>query len=285
MSDDRFEKLTELGFDFTSGKDKEASSSTLDLWATRVSELKAFKEANGHADVPGSYALNRGLGTWVHQTRVAYSEGKLTDEQTQELKELEFEFKLKKAKPRQARVWERNFAMLADYKARNDGSFKGICAHNPAIGKWLKRQKYYYRENNLKKERIDRLRELGVAFEEARVRKSPVKLPWETQYEALVGESTRLSCVLSFYGAISLTLFSRGNVQNTKMFTAIQTCHLYTPRIKAYTIGSTRKEHPSGAVSFPKNEFRSSPRLVSTLTPKKPASKKASRSPPRAMDF
>jgi hypothetical protein len=209
LSDDRFEKLTELGFDFTSGKDMKEVSPTLDPWATRVSELKAFKEANGHADVPGSYALNRGLGTWVHRTRVAYSQGKLTDEQTEQLEELEFEFKLKKAKPRQARVWERNFAMLADYKARSDGSFKGICAHNPAIGKWLKRQKYYYRENNLKEERFDRLRELGVAFEEARVRKSPVKLPWETQYEALVGESTRLSCVLSFYGAISLTYFSR----------------------------------------------------------------------------
>jgi hypothetical protein len=189
---DHFKKLTELGFNFVPGKKKEAP--TFSLWATHVTELEAYKEANGHTDVPRSFSLNQALGAWVHQTRVAYTEGKLTDEQIEELEELGFEFKLKKMRPRQARVWERNFAQLADYKEKNNGSFQGLRTDNPHIGEWLKRQKRYYRENALKQDRFDRLSELGVTFNEAPERKPPVILPWETQYGALVGEFAQSNC-------------------------------------------------------------------------------------------
>ena len=51
---DCMQKLREVGFLFHGKK----AASVFNLWDTRVAELKAFKDANGHVDVPKSYALN-----------------------------------------------------------------------------------------------------------------------------------------------------------------------------------------------------------------------------------
>lgn len=179
LSEEQYKKLTEIGFDLNLQK---KTARMIDPWTTRLLELKAFQKAHGHTDVPKTFALNTALGAWTHDQRIAYSEDRLTEEQTQALQELGFDFNIK-TKRFKLKVWDRNFQVLADYKDRH-GSFQGICEDNPKIGEWLKRQKRYYREGSLTQARQDRLKELGVTFKEAR--KSTVS--WETQYEALAGK-------------------------------------------------------------------------------------------------
>jgi hypothetical protein len=133
---------------------------------------------------------------WLQNQRLAYAEKKLSMQQIKSLKDLGFSFAPPKAKPSEKtklpKLWERNFQELAKYKEENSNcNVKGICAANPRIGGWLKRQKKYYRENGLEQSRVDRLKALGVQFDTV-TRKTPLNVPWEMQYEALLGKSTAL---------------------------------------------------------------------------------------------
>lgn len=138
LSNDRFKKLTDLGFNMLSGKKKKLPP-PLNPWNTRILELHAFKEANGHTDVPRSYDLNVALGIWVRDQRLAKAEGTLTEDQIKSLEEIGFNFVSKSQRVKQPKVWDRNFQALVDYKEKNDGSLKGIVAKNPRIGNWFKR--------------------------------------------------------------------------------------------------------------------------------------------------
>ena len=91
LHEDRVQKLRDLGFLFHGKK----AASAFDPWDTRVAELKAFKDANGHVDVPKSYALNLSLGIWVRNQRLAHAEGKLSESQITILEDLGFNFTVK----------------------------------------------------------------------------------------------------------------------------------------------------------------------------------------------
>lgn len=138
LSNDRFKKLTDLGFNMLGGK-KKVSPPPLNPWSTRILELQAFKEANGHTDVPRTYGLNLALGIWAKDQRLAKAEGRLTEEQIKSLEEIGFNFATKSQRAKPLKVWDRNFQALVEYKENNDGSFKGLVAQNPRISDWLKR--------------------------------------------------------------------------------------------------------------------------------------------------
>jgi hypothetical protein len=69
LSEDRIEKLTEIGFNFFIAQKLAIST---DPWETRLNELKAFKDATGHMDVPRLYALNVSLPIWVRVSIAAF---------------------------------------------------------------------------------------------------------------------------------------------------------------------------------------------------------------------
>lgn len=119
LHEDRIQKLSNIGFLFLG---KEVGSS-LDQWSTRVSELKAFKEANGHVDVPRSYALNSSLGIWVQNQRLAHAGGELSESQIETLDDLGFDFTLKSGRTKPLKLWERNFHELVKHRERN-GKFR-----------------------------------------------------------------------------------------------------------------------------------------------------------------
>lgn len=54
LTEDRIRRLEEIGFVW----------SLRDDWQKHYDELKAFKEKNGHCNVPARYAANRRLGIW-----------------------------------------------------------------------------------------------------------------------------------------------------------------------------------------------------------------------------
>jgi len=59
LTNDRIRKLESLGFVW----------SVRDDWQKHYEELKAFKEEEGHCNVPARYVQNRRLGIWVSAQR------------------------------------------------------------------------------------------------------------------------------------------------------------------------------------------------------------------------
>uniref|UniRef100_A0A7S4JSE0 Helicase-associated domain-containing protein n=1 Tax=Odontella aurita TaxID=265563 RepID=A0A7S4JSE0_9STRA len=88
MTDDRFKRLSELGFVwYVKGPDQ---------WMDRYKELEAFNDEFGNCDVPSRYAPNRRLGRWVSFQRTQYrlklqsQHNHLTDERMKRLEKLGF---------------------------------------------------------------------------------------------------------------------------------------------------------------------------------------------------
>ena len=80
LSDDRYDKLVEIGFSFKSREDK---------WNECYSLLMEFKEINGHCNVPRDYATKQ-LVKWVSYQRERYKIGKLRDERIAQLDDIGF---------------------------------------------------------------------------------------------------------------------------------------------------------------------------------------------------
>ena len=82
--------LEEIGFEWAPDDVK---------WEERFSELKAYKEANGHCNVPQGYLENPKLARWVVSQRVFYKggkHGKLNEERIRRLEEIGFVWNARK---------------------------------------------------------------------------------------------------------------------------------------------------------------------------------------------
>lgn len=114
-------------------------------WNERLEELKCYKEANGHCDVPQIY--DSGLGTWVSAQRSQYkrfSMGKtssMTAQRKESLQKLGFSWSLRKRYS-----WDERFAELRSFSEANQGSCE---VPNEGIYKplwaWCQNQKQGYR--------------------------------------------------------------------------------------------------------------------------------------------
>lgn len=231
LSEDRLKKLTDIGFNIHQGKKKAAAP--FDPWHTRILELKAFKEAHGHTDVPRSYSLNHALALWTRNQRLAKIEGTLSEDQIKALEDVGFDFTAKSSRPF-ITAWDKKFAELAKYKAQNK-SVKGIITANPDIGNWLERQKQICKEKGLEKSRFDRLKELGVTLTDGFISQPATVVPWQTTYEALVGMMLFVND--RFIRMLLMLPCSSKFTQSTKMTPAIQTCREGMPKIQDYTNG------------------------------------------------
>lgn len=62
---------------------------------SRIAQLKEFKAAKGHVNVPRSYVKNPSLGRWTHAQRVKYGKGDLRADRIKILEDLGFNWSLK----------------------------------------------------------------------------------------------------------------------------------------------------------------------------------------------
>jgi hypothetical protein len=85
LSQERTDLLNAIGIDWGIINKEEQ-------WQKMYQELKEFKDANGHCNVPDSYSLNVPLDRWVQHQRHTYKSGKLSDERKGLLLELGFLF-------------------------------------------------------------------------------------------------------------------------------------------------------------------------------------------------
>jgi len=86
LSDERINSLNEIGFEWQ-GVHKDLQ------WEKYFDELVAYKEEKGDTKVPRSLGK---LGSWVRRQRQSFKEGAMTEERTNKLNELGFEWIINK---------------------------------------------------------------------------------------------------------------------------------------------------------------------------------------------
>ena len=107
--------MTEIGFVFMWDTHEAA-------WRLQFEELKAYKEKNGHCNVPRSEGK---FGRWVMEQRGLYKACKLSKERIDALKEIGFVWDAHEA------AWRLQFEELKAYKEKN-----GHCNVPRVKGSW-----------------------------------------------------------------------------------------------------------------------------------------------------
>ncbi len=138
--------LDELGF---SWKLRERGS-----WEDRLAEVAAFKEKNGHCDIPLNYPENPKLGHFVNSTRTQRNNGRLTADRLAKLEAVGFIW-ISAAKVEVAKgitfKWMSRFNELLQYK-KIHGNFDvpSEWSENPSLGRWVARQRFGKLKGKLK---------------------------------------------------------------------------------------------------------------------------------------
>ena len=160
--DERFERLDKLGFIW----DGNAAA-----WDERCQSLHDFFNINGHCRV------NRNdfpeISTWLTVQRKKYADEALSMDQVRKLNELGIIWDIKEE------LWEEMFTMLCDFKAEvgNCNVPRGYLK-NPTLGTWLKTQRKNHVKGTLREDRVSRLEEVGISWDQ-------IKDFWEEMYLAL----------------------------------------------------------------------------------------------------
>lgn len=175
LSEERIRKLREVGFIFEANAARSPNRqfpAYEKLWRTNVDNLKQFITEFGHANVPPCFGADPALGKWVENTRCRYNRGELSEERVDELKEVGFAFQVESSNEKVYKSfaydqkWEERLQQLIEYRDEHgDCSVPTKYEANPKLAKWCENQKGAYIKNNLKQERVDRLKAVGFSFE------------------------------------------------------------------------------------------------------------------------
>ena len=160
LSDDRIERLEDLGFSWDPNQDS---------WDRCFKELAAYKLENGDCNVPKRF--EGGLGAWVVNQRSR--KDSLSDDRKKRLEDLGFQWKPKRGRKPKAtsksrasksqNKWDVRFEELAAYKLENgDCNVPQKYPANPQLGKWVTHQRE--RKGSLSDDRKKRLEDLGFAW-------------------------------------------------------------------------------------------------------------------------
>ena len=151
LSDDRIQKLDELGFAWNS----------LDAaWEEMFTALKAYKQTYGNYYVPKRWKDNPELAQWCQRQRNVYKNNKLSPDRFRRLEDIGFVWDPLVAN------WEEMFAALVNYnQAHSDCKVHNKWAENPELGPWCTRQRKAYKNNKLSTERIKRLEDIGFEWD------------------------------------------------------------------------------------------------------------------------
>jgi len=173
------ESLDKIVFDLPLSVGSEFSDSlrtfvveqSTESWEFWYGLLEAYKDREGHCDVPASYITETGykLGQWASVQRNGYKMGKISDERKQRLDKFGFVW------DPFAKKWEVGFRELSTYHQEHgncavpqshitDTSFK--------LGLWVSNQRQFLKKNRLSEERKERLEALGFVWEPKKRRPS-----------------------------------------------------------------------------------------------------------------
>ncbi len=113
------------------------SLSCLPSWEQRFKELKAFKKAHGHCNVPYNYQPNPALARWVSNIRHAKKHGKIAEERIHRLDALCFFWNLKRNIDSAAVRKQRINELKAFKKEHGHCNVSGKDKKYPALAHWV----------------------------------------------------------------------------------------------------------------------------------------------------
>ena len=143
-------------------------------WERRFEELLAFKEAQGHCNVPRAYKPNPALGMWVGDTRKNRKAGKLTAERERRLEHAGFVWDSLENE------WERRFEELRAFKeAQGHCSVPQGYKPNPALGTWVNNMRQAHKTGKLTADRKRQLEKTGLIWDSQ-------ESEWERRFEELL---------------------------------------------------------------------------------------------------
>jgi hypothetical protein len=144
---DRHEKLVGIGFVFEDAKFARDNIK----WNILFMKLVEYKKENGHCNFP----TNKGsLGIWVSKQRALFKSNKLKADRHEKLVGIGFIFKEKLDQQ-----WQDMYQKLLEHKET-----KGHCLDLPQtlpLGKWLRKQRWLYRNGKLREDRAEKLVSVG----------------------------------------------------------------------------------------------------------------------------
>jgi hypothetical protein len=156
---DRYEKLVGIGFVFENAK----VATDNEKWNKRFMELAKYKEKNGHCNIP---ITNVSLGSFISDQRRLFRSKKLKEDRYEKLVDIGFVFEnvtALKFKGKLDQKWQEMYQKLLEHK-----EMKGHCFNVPEpLGSWLRRQRWLYRNGNLREDRAEKL--LSVCFHDKKV--------------------------------------------------------------------------------------------------------------------
>eukprot|EP00873_Tetraselmis_striata_P044231 jgi/Tetstr1/464495/TSEL_009253.t1 len=148
----------------------EGGPSSRPSWDGRLAELRAFAEREGHARVPSDQG---GLGRWVEEQRAAARAGRLPRRRVADLAAAGFELAPGEAD------WRRMLARLAAFREEHDHTRVPYSwPDDPALGRWVSRQRSLARRGAMPPERAAALDELDFVWD-------PADADWHSRFEEL----------------------------------------------------------------------------------------------------
>jgi hypothetical protein len=148
-------------------------------WKQRLAELAAFKKKHGHCRVSTLSKNNASLGNWVRTQRGRRRRGELNPTQIRSLDRLGFAWdvnrELEELKPAS---WEHMFRALKAYR-RTHGHCRVPSNSSSPLYLWIRKQRIAKRRGKLNSDQINRLDELGVAW-------NRYDDQWKKMFEVLV---------------------------------------------------------------------------------------------------
>lgn len=157
------------------------------LWNSKYKKLIAYKDENGHCNVPCRYKNDPSLGEWVSTQRDKYKKGGMSKNKIDRLNIIGFLWDLHDVE------WCRRFEELRLFKIEN-GNFNvpSNDKQYPGLRDWIRRQRKKYGNNSLGQQYIDQLNSLNFAWEVE-------DIFWCERFEELknIKEKTG-SCVVSY---------------------------------------------------------------------------------------
>ncbi len=141
-------------------------------WEEKFERLVAFKEREGHANVPSHYPVDVELANWVGNQRSFKRRGRLTPERIARLEAIGFSWD-----PNDA-YWDDRFRELSAF-ARSTGHCNvPVTFHNRPLALWVVGQRSAFKSGKLSQERITKLEALGFVWD-------PFTVAWEQKCREL----------------------------------------------------------------------------------------------------
>lgn len=144
-------------------------------WETAFALAKAYYKAHGHLQIPAAYVTAEGfaLGDWLSAQRRQYRQGKLSDEQIQQLSGLDICWDIAED------FWQQGYRCAEDYY-RAQGHLRIAAGYRTEdgfhLGAWIANQKARAKKGLLTAEQTEALERIGMVWQVQKQR-------WQTGYE------------------------------------------------------------------------------------------------------